>query len=510
MQNVKKTPIYLLLMYIVFVLAITEMLYFVARDTGLEKPRYELILTADGYDDQQIEGVWNKLVYRVKVQPFNILALGLFLMAVTHTFFSHKLAVLSHWLIELNARKTGVRRETFGSEILHFMSEVEVVFGIWVIPLMVIMSFVYDWSTALHYLNNRSYTEPIFVVVIMALAQTKPIFKVAEDSVKAISRLGGGSVKAWWLTILTVGPLLGSFITEPGAMTISAMLLGKQFFRLKPSLKMAYATLGLLFVNISIGGVFTNFAAPAVLMVSKAWHWDTAFMASHFGWKAVIGILISNIVYFTFFRSEFDALEKKKKFAESTFSAEESEKEDVIPFWISLFHLVILAWTVVHSHYPVIFIGTFLIFLGFYRATLPYQTHLNLKTPILVGFFLAGLIVHGGLQAWWIGPILSDASSSMIMVISTILTAFNDNAEITYLATLVPGFTDAMKYAVVAGAVTGGGLTVIANAPNPAGQAILGKYFPDGIAPLYLLLAAITPTIIVGGVFYVFGILLPY
>jgi hypothetical protein len=83
-----------------------------------------------------------------------------------------------------------------------------------------------------------------------------------------------------------------------------------------------------------------------------------------------------------------------------------------------------------------------------------------------------------------------------LFVGATILTAFNDNAAITYLATLVPGFTEALKYSVVAGAVTGGGLTVIANAPNPAGQAILQRFFPDGISPMGLLLGAILPTAI--------------
>jgi hypothetical protein len=77
---------------------------------------------------------------------------------------------------------------------------------------------------------------------------------------------------------------------------------------------------------------------------------------------------------------------------------------------------------------------------------------------------------------------------------ATILTAFNDNAAITYLATLVPNFSDQLKIAVVSGAIAGGGLTVIANAPNPAGQSLLQKYFPHGIAPLSLLLAALFPT----------------
>ena len=61
----------------------------------------------------------------------------------------------------------------------------------------------------------------------------------------------------------------------------------------------------------------------------------------------------------------------------------------------------------------------------------------------------------------------------------------------------MPGFTDNLKYAVVAGAVAGGGLTVIANAPNPAGQSILKKYFENGVSPISLLKAALGPTIIV-------------
>jgi hypothetical protein len=76
------------------------------------------------------------------------------------------------------------------------------------------------------------------------------------------------------------------------------------------------------------------------------------------------------------------------------------------------------------------------------------------------------------------------------------LTAFNDNAAITYLATLVPGFSESMRYAVVAGAIAGGGLTVIANAPNPAGQSILCDYFEDGISPLKLFAGALLPTIV--------------
>ena len=158
-----------------------------------------------------------------------------------------------------------------------------------------------------------------------------------------------------------------------------------------------------------------------------------------------------------------------------------------------------MGWTVFMAHYPVLFIGGFLFFLGFYSSTPQHQNKLELKAAMLVGFFLAGLVIHGGLQAWWIAPVLGSFGETSLMIVATVLTGFNDNAAITYLSTLVPNFSDGLKYAVMAGAVTGGGLTVIANAPNPAGQAILSKYFTNRtIKPQYLLLGALIPTIILG------------
>lgn len=149
------------------------------------------------------------------------------------------------------------------------------------------------------------------------------------------------------------------------------------------------------------------------------------------------------------------------------------------------------------------FIGAFLFFLAFSHATAHHQSAVDLKAPILVGFFLAGIVIHGGLQAWWIEPILTRLSEVPLFFSATILKAFNDNAAITFLASLVPGFSDSLKYAVVAGAVTGGGLTVIANAPNPTGQAILARYFPGGVAPLKLLAGALIPTAVMSVCFLV-------
>jgi Na+/H+ antiporter NhaD/arsenite permease-like protein len=129
-------------------------------------------------------------------------------------------------------------------------------------------------------------------------------------------------------------------------------------------------------------------------------------------------------------------------------------------------------------------------------VTKDWQVDLQLRSPILVGFFLGGLVIHGGLQQWWIAPVLDRLNEVPLMLGAIGLTAFNDNAAVTYLSTLVPDMTEGMKYAVVAGAVTGGGLTVIANAPNPAGYSILNRFFPDGISALGLLFGALPATIV--------------
>jgi hypothetical protein len=285
-------------------------------------------------------------------------------------------------------------------------------------------------------------------------------------------------------------------------MTISALLLSERFYAHKPPPRFAYATLGLLFVNVSVGGVLTHFAAPPVLMVAGPWHWNTPFMFRHFGWIALLGILMANVGYFLTFRRHFAGLAQPP---DSALDFSRSRQPVAIPVWVTVGHLAFMSWSVWNAHYPVFLIGGFLFFLAFFEVTADYQSELHLRSPILVGFFLAGLVIHGGLQQWWIGPVLGKLSAVPLMLAALGLTAFNDNAAITYLATLVPNLAESLKFAIVAGAVTGGGLTVIANAPNPAGQAILGRFFRDGISPLGLFLGALPATVILALSFLLLG-----
>jgi hypothetical protein len=445
------------------------------------------------------------LADRYAMDPFNAVATGIFFLAILHTFSANRFAEWAHRVQHQHDHheKAAGRRPSpsIAAEVLHFLGEVEVIFGLWAIVLIVAVTAGRGWELAKHYINDTvNYTEPLFVVVIMALAATRPVITFAETSMRRVASLGGATPAAWWLAILTIGPVLGSFITEPAAMTICAVLLARQFYDLQPSTRLKYATIGLLFVNVSIGGTLTHFAAPPVLMVARIWEWTTPFMLGHFGWRSVLAILASTAIYFALFRTELRSLARKGPVPD--LEHPEKNTDDVeppallpVPVWLIVVHMLFIAWTVFNSHYPALFIGGFLIFLGFARATAVYQSEVELKSPLLVGFFLAGLVIHGGLQGWWIAPVLASLSEEPLFFGATVLTAFNDNALITYLATLVPDFSENLKVAVVEGAVTGGGLTVIANAPNPAGQSILGRFFGGTVSPIYLLAGALLPTL---------------
>lgn len=125
-----------------------------------------------------------------------------------------------------------------------------------------------------------------------------------------------------------------------------------------------------------------------------------------------------------------------------------------------------------------------------------------LREGLLVAFFLAGLVVLGGEQQWWLQSLLMSMNNVEVFFGALILGPFTDNAAITYLGSLIDGLSTEFKYALVTGAVTSGGLTVIANAPNPAGVAILKGHFDQStVEPLKLFVSALLPTIVAGTCF---------
>lgn len=404
-----------------------------------------------------------------------LVASALFALAVLHTFMTRYFG----YLARLQPNHAG---------LWHLLGEVEAVFGVWAVALLAFMAAYASPKAALSYLESRTFTEPAFIFAIMVIAASRPILDFAGVMLHWMARLLPlQRPTAYYFTLLFIGPLLGSFITEPAAMTLSALLLRERYFSRQAPRAFKYGTLGVLFVNVSIGGTLTPFAAPPVLMVAERWGWDFSFMLQTFGWKAALAVLVNAAAATFAFRSYLAQL--------PTISAALARLD--VPWLIVGAHLLFLVAIVVAKHHLVVFVALFLLFLGFAEAYRRYQSRLILREGLMVGLFLGGLVVLGGLQGWWLSPVLSNMSSTALFYGATALTAVTDNAALTYLGSLVDGLPADAKYSLVAGAVSGGGLTVIANAPNPAGFAILKGTFDDGsINPGWLALAAAPPTVI--------------
>ncbi|MBP8148918.1 MAG: putative Na+/H+ antiporter [Limnohabitans sp.] len=408
------------------------------------------------------------------------LAALIFALALVHSFSTRFFEKLAH----AQPRHAG---------LWHLLGEVEVVFGLWATLLMLVSFALLGQDRTLAYLESRNFTEPLFVFAIMVIAGTQPILVTARAVVLRLTACWpGASLATMVFVVLSLVPLLGSFITEPAAMTLAALLLRDALFAQPCAPRVKYAVLGVLFVNISIGGTLTPFAAPPVLMVAGPWHWDFAFMLSTFGWKAAIAVLVNAAGVTWWLRADLNKLPKAVH-----------SHATRMPLTIVMVHLLFLVGVVYFAHHPVVFLGLSLLFLGFATAYRQHQTPLILREALLVAFFLAGLVVLGGLQQWWLEPLLLAMSPDSVFFGAVLLTAITDNAALTYLGSLVPGLSDAFKVALVAGAVSGGGLTLIANAPNPAAAALLKAHFPDHtIAPGQLLLAASMPTLVAMAAFW--------
>jgi len=400
---------------------------------------------------------------------------ALFAIAVLHTFSTRYFEHLAH-------------TRTAHAGLWHLLGEVETVFGFWAFILLVFMALAYGWGAASTYLDSQHFVEPMFVFVIMVIAASRPVMQLASDSVQSAARLlpAQPAVAGYFLSLSLV-PLLGSLITEPAAMTLAALMLRERIFATGASSRLKYATLGVLFVNVSVGGTLTNFAAPPVLMVAGTWEWTTGFMLSTFGAKAALAVLVNALVLTLLFRRELSE--------RAAPPARDSGAR--VPAAFVAVNIAILAAVVFTNRHPESFMGLFLLFLGLAEAYRRHHDRLMLREGLMVAFFLAGLVVLGGQQRWWLQDVLSRLDESALFYGAAALTAITDNAALTYLGSLVEGVSDEYKYSLVAGAVAGGGLTVIANAPNPAGFAILKDHFEDqSINAFGLFLAAMPPTLV--------------
>jgi hypothetical protein len=415
-----------------------------------------------------------------------IIGTVVFATAILHTFVVQKILNWSHRF----------PKGSLMSGFLHLMAEVEIVFGAWAAIFLILMTIIEGGKATVEYQEGLKFTEPLFVFCIMVIASTRPVLAVARASIQLVSVL----LRKIFRTpekitdifvILTLGPLSGSLITEPAAMTVTALLLVSMFH--SPPERLAYFLMGVLFVNISVGGALTPYAAPPILMVAGRWGWDLAFVFQHFGLKSILITFMNAFLLVFYFRKDI------QQYCYSLFEADQKQEKrgKQIPFGVTLLHLIFLVMIIITAHYQSVFMGVFLFFLGLTTVTKQYQDPLRLRESLLVAFFLGGIVVFGAFQKWWLEPVLSVMSDAALFKVATLLTAITDNAALTYLGSQVPSLSEVSRYALVAGAIAGGGLTVIANAPNPAGFSILNHKFPGGnVNPLKLFAAAIIPTAI--------------
>ena len=413
----------------------------------------------------------------------NLLAASFLLFALIHTFSSSFF-------------------KRFQNPILHLLSEVEFIFVLWGALYWSARCILTGPEEGVHWVSSLSFAEPVFVFFIMTLASTRPVLDTASRiigaSARILPRVGPFRSRkgALLFALFTLGPLLGSFITEPAAMTVTALLLRDRIWGRSPSLRLRNSTIAFLFVNISIGGLLTSFAAPPVLMVAHPWNWDTSLIFKTFGWKAILAVVVNSLVLLRWNREEL---------ASGSFGADpEAPGTGSLPVAMAGIQLLLVAGTVALSHHPLLLLASAPFLWIHFRLNRKTLGTMSAGPGLLVGGFLAGLTILTADQGFWVSPLLTRLGDFKLYLGATLLTAITDNAALTSLAARAEGFPEASRYAVLAGAVVGGGLTLIANAPNPAGYSLLKDRFGKSGLPVGTLFRnALLPTLIAGGIFWI-------
>jgi len=463
----------------------------------------ETLLPIPHFEDGTSNHLEYALAKPIKACPLSFFATLLFGAGFVYHFFLRKF--FSTHPPKLKTEDKAIFSQpsssTFIQKITHFFGEIKAIFGIWIIPLLASITFLYDWESSINYLNTQTYIEALFIAVIMTMASSNPIMNLVESLISRIAFLFGGSPGAWWLSLLTIGPVLGCFITEAGAMIVTSLLLAKQFYKRSISQKLAYATLGLLFTHISLGAILTNFCLPVNWMSAELNReaMETLFM---FGWKSILAIVISTFCYYLYFRDEFADLAREEQKA----ALKSSDDKEAVPWWITGMHILLLISAIFNLYSPFIFIGIALFFFIFHEMTRQYQSRLKLRPFMLVGFFFFGLVIHGGLQACWITPLLARFDAFVLANASLFLDPFMDVASLTYLATLLPSLSEATKYSVIVGTLAAGGLSMIGTASSAKENQEMNPHFSGGISPKKLFLAALFPMFVTASIFFIFRI----
>ncbi len=417
------------------------------------------------------------------------LATLFFVVALVHTF-----------LIPVIARVTStLQKDSVAYKVLHLLSEVELIFAFWALIFLMAWIFREGTEPISQFMVNLNISEPLFILCIVLMASVKPVLQFVKRALVIIAISVAKFFKIPLVIcqiaiLLTLGPLLGSVITEPAAMTLAGLLLLQMFKDVEIDTKFLYAVLAVLFVNVSIGGALTHFAAPPILMVARIWQWDFLTVFRNLGFACIIAVTVNTAILVVYYKKHI--LQLRPLNAEPT----------AIPPWITIGHVVLIALSVFFLHQPKVLILLLILFVGFVQLTRTFQEKLRWKEASFVALFLTGLLVLGTFQRWWLEPVISDLGEKIIFFAAVALTAVVDNAALTYLGAQVPNLSKAAQWALVSGALAGGGLTILANAPNPIGFALLNPLFPlRTLSSAKLFAAAAIPTAVAVVSFIVFG-----
>ncbi|WP_213357473.1 putative Na+/H+ antiporter [Chlamydiifrater phoenicopteri] len=424
-------------------------------------------------------------------------ALWIFSLSLVHMF----LTPYFYKVCENYAHKKMVypeQREKYGvlSELFKILSRVELVFILWSAPLFFWFLITEGTRLSIAYFSSRNYIFPFFVVVIVLFIESRPIVYLGERLLSKIANFGKKSPAAWWWTILLVSPFITPLIKETGTMVLACVLLVAKFFPFSPSKKFSYATAGLLFSNVSIGGMLFPITSRAVFLINSKLRWSAVFVLKYFSWKAFLAILVSTTIYYLIFRKEFQA------FPSTIPSRKTSE---AVPWWVVVVHILFLVAVIFVRHIPVILVGVVLTFLGFRALTIMYQSPISFTKVGMVGLFFSGLILFGDLQEWWVLALMEKVSYEGHMIISFIMSMFLDNALVNYLIFKLPSANDCYHYLAISGAMSAGGLTLMANVPNIIGYLLLRPSFKvRSVSLVWLFVAALPPAVISALIFWAF------
>ncbi|NGX39882.1 MAG: hypothetical protein KR126chlam1_01219 [Chlamydiae bacterium] len=420
----------------------------------------------------------------------------IFFIAVAHAFFSDKFLKIAH-------KFEAPSKRGFAYVGFAFLGNVAIIFGFWMIPILLYMLIMQGVSPTYDFLHSMDFREPFAYFVLITLAMTRPLRQLFESLMIRMSHSVKHQLIFWWCGTILFSSILTGIFSEIAIMTLACLYLAEKFFPLKPGRSLSYFTLALLLVGISIGTTIipVNFTFLIdFLTQGKISHWEIFRL---FGWKMLIGLVVIILGGALLFRKELDSLQKTFKKAGKPPRISSREIIYGLLFFTASFGkgnmyllLMVIAIVIILHKYP-------------YRIK-GEEGELSLYIPLLIAFFTYTLELHASLQAWWVTPLLERLQGGSAYVTTFFLTGLNEHVPLEALKVSLQGKAEGIKFFSYLAVLTGGGLTIIAKSANIVAKKTLIEHFPDRvISPFRHLLVAVPLAAIVfglGALFHCLGL----